>query len=163
MSSRVRSLLVGLFVPAVLAFSFADAAAPAPLDVDGLRPTPLVKVTRITGIGPDGRREVLMSAPEGVSTATDDFAALGPLVVVEGRTQSVVYHTLQAEIAPGVFVRDAGGGVVTLAGGAGVPAVIPLAGAILWRDGRVELLGVWPRAAAPDAPRRRDVGHHHDD
>jgi hypothetical protein len=144
------SLLAGTLLTTLLATFTIEAAQLTQLDVNRLTPRYLLKVTGLTGLGPDGTRQQLMSTPEGVAVPVDDFSSLAIHLTVKAATAPVAYHTLQAELAPGVFVLDETGNVVRVAHTGEVPTLIPLLGAVLSQNGEVQALGINPELPRPE-------------
>jgi len=166
MNRRLLALYMSTPIAALLVALSVEAAQPTPLDVNSLTPSYLVKVTRLTGLGPDGSRHPLMDAPEGVVVPVDDFSSLAIHLTVNERATTVAYHTLQAELAPGVFVLDESGNVVRVAHSGNVPRLIPLVGAVLSQNGEIRALGINPELFQPDRTDRtyrEERKRHHDD
>ena len=161
MNRRLPPVIAGTLLSALLLTQPIEAAQPPPINVSQLMPALMVKVKRLTGVGPDANRHELMSVPEGVVAPIDDFSILAPRLTVAGSSTPTAYHALQAELAPGVFVHDETGKVVCLANPASVPAIIPLVGAVLSLNGEVKALGVKPEVHRPDV-RAPDLGVHRD-
>ena len=163
MYRRWLSLCRGILLTTLLTTLSVEAAQPAPLDVNRLAPSYLVKVTRLTGLGPDGTRHQLMAIPEGVAVPVDDFTSLAIHLTAKAHAATVAYHTLQAELAPGVFVLDETGNVVRVAHTGNVPTLIPLVGAVLSQNGEINALGINPELRQTE-PRCREVRNRdHDD
>jgi hypothetical protein len=163
MNRRLFSLCAVTLMTALLVTLSVEAAQPSPLDVSRLVPSYLVKVTRLTGLGPDGIRQQLMAAPEGVTVPVDDFSSLAVHLTVDKRATPVAYHTLQAELAPGVFVFDEAGNVVRVAQSGSAPRLIPLVGAVLSQNGEVKALGLKPELLQPERHYWEESRRHDDD
>ena len=156
MQRRVLSPIVWLLLSSLISISSWADEMPQPLDVDRLTPTLLVKVIRLSGVAPDGSRLSLMDAPDGVAVPLDDFSPLTTRLTAVDRVSPVAFHTLRAELAPGVFVLDRSGQLVQLTQTAQVPKTIPLVGAVLQLDNTFKMLGVRADRAVPAvAPRER--------
>lgn len=153
MYRRLLSRIVGVIIPGLIFTMSVDAGQLVPLDIDRLTPTLMFKITRLTGIGPDGNRSVLMDVPEGVVVPFDDFSGLSSRLIVEPQQTPMVFHTLQAELAPGVFALDQSGRQVRLAQPNAVPQRIPLFGAVLKVDDDIKMLDVRPELPRPEALR----------
>ena len=145
----------------------SQAAEPSqPLDLARLMPTLMVKVTRLSGVAPDGSRLPLMEAPDGVVVPIEDFSPLSSRLIAVKRKPPVAFHTLRAELAPGIFAQDRAGRLVQLASTVELPATIPLLGAVLQLDDGIKMLGVRAELATPMAtrtevyrPRYREFEH----
>ncbi|MEJ2404409.1 MAG: hypothetical protein P8171_08995 [Candidatus Thiodiazotropha sp.] len=159
---KKRSLsLIACVLLGILALPGVEAGQLAPLDVKGLAPDMLVKITRLTGIGPDGRRLVLMEAAEGVIVPIGDFSALSSSFNELPHRSPAAYHTLQAEMVPALFAMDSSGTRVRLASPDRFPKLIPLIGAVLKLDNGVRMLGVRPQTPTPEDPRY--LPRHHEE
>ncbi len=161
MKRRSLSLIACVILLGSLGLPGVEAGQPAPLDVGGLTPDMFVKITRLTGIGPDGRRLVLMEAAEGVFVPISDFSALSSSFSDLPHRSPAAYHTLQAEMVPALFAMDSSGTRVRLASPGGFPRVIPLIGAVLKLDNGARMLGVRPQTPTPENPRY--LPHHHEE
>ena len=153
MKGRRLSLTAWAILPGLFWMLSVEAEQPAPLDVEILVPSMLVKITRLTGVGPDDKRLELMSVPEGVAVPIGDFSTLTPSLIALPHRSPVAYHTLQAEMAPGLFAVDHSGKQVQLARPDGFPRVIPLIGAVLKLDKGIRMLEVRPQTPTPEDPR----------
>jgi hypothetical protein len=131
-----------------------QAGEPAPLDAERLRPALMLKITRLTGIGPNGVRQELLRAVDGVVVPIDDFSPLSSELAAVTQAAPVAFHSLHAELAHGVFVLDRMGRLVQLAEPIGMPKVIALTGAVLKLDDGFRMLGVRPESVAMETPRR---------
>jgi hypothetical protein len=156
-------LCTGVLLTTLLTALSVEAAQPIPLDLNRLAPSYLVKVTRLTGLGPDGTRQQLMATPEGVVVPIDDFSSLAIHLTADTQAATVAYHTLQAELAPGVFVLDEAGNVMRVAHTGKLPRLIPLVGAVLSQNGEIKALGINPELLQTE-PRCPQAGNRdHDD
>jgi hypothetical protein len=156
MQRRVLSPIAWLLLSSLISMTSGAAEFPQPLDADRLMPTLLVKVTRLSGVAPDGSRLALLEDPDGVAVPLDDFSPLTTRLTAVNRVSPVAFHTLWAELAPGVFVLDRSGQLVQLTQTAQVPKTIPLAGAVLQLDNTFKMLGVRADRAVPaESPRER--------
>jgi hypothetical protein len=140
----------------------AEAIRPAPIDLEQLVPVYQLKVIRLTGLAADGKRLELMSDTNGVVLPVDDFSLLADHLNSDRGSTTEVYHTLEAELAPGVYVRDVDGNVVPIAQQAKVPKVIPLQGAVLSQGGEMSALGIAPELIQPELRCRYQQNGHHD-
>lgn len=163
MKRRLFSRYAVILMTAQLMMPVVEAAQPSRLDLSLLAPSYLVKVTRLTGLGPDGIRHQLLAVPEGVVAPVDDFSSLANHLTVDERTATAAYHTLQAELAPGVFVLDEAGDVVRVAQSDDTPGLISLVGAVLSQNGKIKTLGLNPELLQPERPYREERRGHDDD
>lgn len=160
---------VWMIIPALMCGGApVEAGELEPLRIERLMPALMFKITRLSGIGPDGSRSVLMNVPEGVVVAVDDFSGLSSRLTIESRQTPAAFHTLQAELFPGVFAMDQSGTLVQLAQPYGVQRKIALLGVILKMNNEVKMLDVHPEFARTEAPRSeqrsRECGEReHDD
>ncbi len=165
MVKLTRLALMGwLLIGGVTLTPVLPAQELSPLSVSRLMPELSLKVVRLTAIGPDGNRGVLVEAPEGVLVPIDDFSGLKTKLDAARLQPAVAYHSLQAELAPGVYTFDTSGNWVELALKTPLPTRIPLMGAVLKLDDGVRLLGVRPEAPPVQETRKRDCfEREHDD
>ncbi|MET0027525.1 MAG: hypothetical protein ABW101_07800 [Candidatus Thiodiazotropha sp.] len=115
-----------------------------PLDLEQLTSVYRLKVVRITGLNPNGMRVELMADPQGVVLPVTDFSPLDRHLRSDESNRIQAYHTLQAELSPGLFVLDKAGQIVELGESISVPKKISLSGAVLSENGRMKALGVNP-------------------
>jgi hypothetical protein len=141
------TLIAWVILPGLLSMMDLQAGEPAPLDIQRLMPAMMIKITRLTGLGPDGIRQELVREADGVIVPIDDFSALSSRLIAVTQPAPTAFHSLRAELAHGVFVLDRSGGLVQIAEPIGMPKVIPLSGAILKLDDGFKMLGV--RAESP--------------
>jgi len=165
MERPLRHALMGLLMLGGSLLAFAPRAQELPpLDIVRLMPDLKLKVVRLTAIAPDGRRAVLVEAPQGVILPLDDFSGLQAHLDADRLQGGVAYHSLQAELVPALYAIDVEGNPVELALQRTPPTRIPLMGAVLKLDEGVRLLGVRPEApAAPAGPERGCFRRAHDD
>jgi len=148
-----------MIIPVLMCRAPVEAGELEPLDTERLMPTLMFKITRLSGVGPDGSRSVLMNVPEGMVVAIDDFSGLSSRLTIESRQTPVAFHTLQAELMPGVFAMAQSGRLVQLAQPYRVPQKIPLMGAILKMDNEVKMLNVRPELVRTEVSRSDLRGH----
>jgi hypothetical protein len=131
-------LVIPLMAPA------EELRPPTPIDLERLAPIYRLKVVRLTGLNPDGQRVDLMAEPQGVVVPITDFSLLSEHLRSDNSNRIQAYHTLQAELSPGLFVLDKAGQIVEVGESAWVPNKIPLSGAVLSETGKMKALGINP-------------------
>jgi hypothetical protein len=151
--NRRLLLLGGMVLGGLISVLPADAGELEPFDIDRLMPTWMIKVMRLTGIDPGGNRVVLMEVPEGVVVPFNDFSGLSSRLIVGSQQSPLAFHSLQAELAPGIFAVDQAGGQVQLANPDRIPRRISLLGAVLKMDDEIRMLGVRPELLRHEVPR----------
>ncbi len=156
--------LVTAFLLAIPLMAQAEERRPpTPLDLERLAPVYRLKVVRLTGLNPDGQRVDLIAEPQGVVVPITDFSLLSEHLRSDNSNRIQAYHTLQAELSPGLFVLDKAGQIVEVGDSVSVPGKIPLNGAVLSENGKMKALGINPEIKRMDN-RCLDLGRReHDD